>query len=135
MKRHLIAVGIALIALAAWVGTASAAAGDPPPGADQALGQLAGTLQGAPASGTAGQTASDVSLPTGYAYGGTILAPSPGSSAANQTATNTGTADASNTSTTAQTATPTQTGGSSSCTAGCGGAGQSQRQHHREGKN
>ena len=32
MKRHLIAVGIALIALAAWVGTASAAAGDPAAG-------------------------------------------------------------------------------------------------------
>ena len=91
MKRHLIAVGIALIALAAWVGTASAAAGDPPPpGANQLLGQLAGTLQGAPATGTAGQTASDASLPTGYGYGGKILAPAPGSSAANQTATNTG---------------------------------------------
>src|SRR4051812_50099625 len=111
MKRHLIAVGIALIALAAWVGTASAAAGDPPPGADQLVGQLAGTLQGAPASGTAGQTGSGASLPTGYAYGGTILAPAPGSSAAKQTATNTGTADAANTNTTAQTPTPTQTGG------------------------
>src|SRR5207247_1494609 len=48
MKRHLIAVGIAVIALAAWVGTASAA-NDPPPGADQLLGQLAEGSQGAPA--------------------------------------------------------------------------------------
>ena len=86
MKRHLIAVGIALIALAAWVGTASAA-GDSQAGANQALGQLAGTLQGAPALGTAGQTASNASLPTGYVGS---PAPSPGSSAANQTATNSG---------------------------------------------
>ena len=45
MKRHLIAVGIATIALAAWVGTASAA-DDPPAGADQILGQLAGAIAG-----------------------------------------------------------------------------------------
>ena len=64
MKRHLIAVGIAVIALAAWVGTASAA-NDPPPGADQILGQLAGASQGAPAVSTAGQDASNLGLPIG----------------------------------------------------------------------
>ena len=52
MKRHLIALGIATLALAVGVGTATAA-NDPPPGADQLLGQLAGTSQGAPAAGVA----------------------------------------------------------------------------------
>ena len=66
MKRHLIAVGIAVIALAAWVGTASAAY-DPPPGADQMLGQLAGASQGAPALSMAGQSATNLGLPIGIA--------------------------------------------------------------------
>ena len=53
-----------VIALAVGVGTATAA-NDPPPGADQLLGQMAGATQGAPAAGTAGQTASNASLPVG----------------------------------------------------------------------
>ena len=90
MKRHLIAVGIALIALAAWVGTASAAAGDPPPGADQLVGQLAGTLQGAPGNGHGGADGVGCELADRLRLRRHDLAPAPGSSAANQTATNTG---------------------------------------------
>ena len=52
MKRNLFALGIATLALAVGVGTATAAT-DPPPGADQILGQLAGATQDAPAAGTA----------------------------------------------------------------------------------
>src|ERR687887_76128 len=55
MKRLLIALGIALLALAVGVGTATAA--DSSPGADQELGQLAGSLQGTPSADTAGGTA------------------------------------------------------------------------------
>ena len=44
MKRNLFALGIATLALAVGVGTATAAT-DPPPGADQILGQLAGGLR------------------------------------------------------------------------------------------
>ena len=83
MKRHLIAVGIAVIALAAWVGTASAA-NDPPPGADQMLGQLAGASQGAPALSTAGQNASNLGLPIGIT--GIVIPTGPGSSSATQDA-------------------------------------------------
>ena len=121
MKRHLIAVGVAVIALSAWVGTASAA-NDPPPGADQMLGQLAGASQGAPSLSAAGQTASNVSLPTGITGSGISI----GSGSANQTASNTASSDSSNTSDTDQSANATQTGGSSGCLSGCGGAGQSQ---------
>src|SRR6266446_2421540 len=124
MKRHLIALGVAVIALAVGVGTATAA-NDPPPGADQLLGQMAGATQGAPAAGTAGQTASNASLPVGIS-GLSGFAVGSGSGSATQTATNSADADASNTSPTDQTATATQTGGSSSCKSGCGGAGQSQ---------
>ena len=71
MKRHLIAVGIAAIALSAWVGTASAAS-DPPPGMDQLLGQLAGTGQTAPATGKAGQSASNASVPVDISGSGPV---------------------------------------------------------------
>ena len=40
MKRHLIAVGATIVALTAWVGTATAA-DEPPAGAEQRPGQLA----------------------------------------------------------------------------------------------
>ena len=121
MKRLLIAVGIAAIALAVGVGTATAA--DPSGGA-QGTGQLAGTLQGAPSTSQAGQTASNTGLPAGFSGSG--LAISPGSSSATQDAGNSATSNSSNDSTTGQKATGTQTGGSSSCASGCGGAGQSQ---------
>jgi len=123
MKRHLIAVGIAVIALAAWVGTASAA-NDPPPGADQILGQWAGGSQGAPAQSTAGQDASNLGLPIDIT--GIAIPTAPSSSSASQDASNKASADASNKSSTDQSATATQTGGSSSCSSGCGGAGQAQ---------
>src|SRR5205823_2109564 len=121
MKRLLIAVGIAAIALAVGVGTATAA--DPSGGA-QGTGQLAGTLQGAPSTSQAGQTASNTGLPAGFSGSG--LAISPGSSSATQDAGNSATSNSSNDSTTGQKATGTQTGGSSSCASGCGGAGQAQ---------
>src|SRR5437763_994330 len=121
MKRLLIAVGIATIALAVGVGTATAA--DLSGGA-QGTGQLAGTLQGAPSTSQAGQTASNTGLPAGFSGSG--LAISPGSSSATQDAGNSATSNSSNDSTTGQKATGTQTGGSSSCASGCGGAGQSQ---------
>jgi len=124
MKRHLIALGVAVIALAVGVGTATAA-NDPPPGADQLLGQLAGATQGAPAAGTAGQTASNASLPVGIS-GLSGVAVGSGSGSATQTAGNSADGNATNTSSTDQTANATQTGGSSSCTSGCGGAGQAQ---------
>src|SRR5439155_1169386 len=114
-------VGIATIALAVGVGTATAA--DPSGGA-QGTGQLAGTYQGAPSTSQAGQTASNTGLPAGFSGSG--FAVNPGSSSATQNAGNTATSDASNDSTTGQKATGTQTGGSSSCVSGCGGAGQAQ---------
>ena len=107
MKRHLIAAGATIIALTAWVGTATAA-DEPPARGEQLLGQLAGTLQGAPAAGTAGQSASNASLPVGMS---SVVAVAPGSSSADQNASNTADADASNKGTTDQTATATQTGG------------------------
>src|SRR5262249_5188908 len=128
MKRHLIAVGVVLIALAAWVGTASAANDPPPPGADQMLGQLAAALQGGPGGSVGGKTASNTSLPIGVTGSGISIGS--GSGSANQTATNTADSDASNKSNTNQSATATQTGGSSSCLSGCGGAGQSQNIDH-----
>jgi hypothetical protein len=136
MKRHLIAVGATVIALAAGVGTANAASPPSVPGQDLGLGQLAGSLQSAPSSGVAGQTTSNASQPLGASGQGIVTAPAP--SSATQTATNTGTSTASNSSTTSQTATPTQSigsgssctagcaGGSPSCQSGCGGSGQEQ---------
>jgi trimeric autotransporter adhesin len=121
MKRLLIAVGIATIALAVGVGTATAA--DLSGGA-QGTGQLAGTLQGAPSTSQAGQQASNTGLPAGFSGSGLVT--NPGSSSATQNAGNTATSDASNSSKTGQTANATQTGGSSSCKSGCGGGGQSQ---------
>src|SRR2546430_12583588 len=86
MKRHLIALGAATIALAVGVGTATAA-NDPPPGADQLLGQMAGATQGAPAAGTAGQTASKANLPGGI-NGLNGFPGGPGSRSGNPTARN-----------------------------------------------
>src|SRR6266516_4450858 len=103
MKRLLFALGIATLALAVGVGTATAAS-DPPPGADQLLGQLAGATQGAPAAGMAGQTASNASLPVGIS-GVSGVAVGSGSGSATQTATNSADADASNKGSTDQTAT------------------------------
>jgi hypothetical protein len=125
MKRLLIAVGIATIALAVGVGTATAA--DLSGGA-QGTGQLAGTYQGAPSTSQAGQSASNSALPASYGgYSGSSgLVINPGSSSATQNADNTANSNASNKSKTGQTANATQTGGSSSCLSGCGGAGQSQ---------
>jgi hypothetical protein len=122
MKTLLMTVGVLVIALAVGVGTATAA--DSPWGADQLSSQSAGTEQGAPSLGSAGQMASNASLPSGFS---TSAAPiGGGSSSATQTADNSATGDASNTSSTGQTANAAQTGGSSSCVSGCGGAGQAQ---------
>jgi hypothetical protein len=123
MKTLLMTVGALLVALAVGVGTATAA-DSPPWGADQLSSQSAGTEQGAPSLGSAGQMASNASLPSGFS---TSAAPiGGGSSSATQTADNSATGDASNNSSTGQTANASQTGGSSSCLSGCGGAGQSQ---------
>ena len=123
MKTLLMTVGALLTALAVGVGAATAA-DSPPWGAGQLASQSAGTEQGAPSLGSAGQLASNASLPSGYS---TSAAPIGGaSSSATQTADNSANGNASNSSSTAQTANATQTGGSSSCLSGCGGAGQSQ---------
>ena len=123
MKTLLMTVGVLVTALAVGVGTATAA-DSPPWGADQLSSQSAGTEQGAPSLGSAGQLASNASLPSGFS---TSAAPiGGGSSSATQTADNSATGDASNSSSTDQTANASQTGGSSSCVSGCGGAGQAQ---------
>src|SRR2546430_9714717 len=108
MKRHLIALGAATIALAVGVGTATAA-NDPPPGADQLLGQMAGATQGAPAAGTAGQTAPNANLPVGIS-GLRGFAVRSGPRSATQTARHSAHGGATKTSSTAHTANATQTG-------------------------
>jgi hypothetical protein len=123
MKTLLMTVGVLVTALAVGVGTATAA-DSPPWGAGQLSSQSAGTEQGAPSLGSAGQLASNASLPSGYSTG--VLPTGGGSSSATQTADNSANGNASNTSSTGQTANATQTGGSSSCVSGCGGAGQAQ---------